>query len=280
MNTIELKGLTKRYKSFTLDHVDLSLPGGCIMGLIGENGAGKSTIIRLLLGLSQPDEGNISLFGFEGKERRLAKDDIGFVLDSLGLNEAYKLKHIDSIMKCAYSNWNSEEFFSLTQKLGVPDNKRISKMSQGTKMKLGIAIALSHNAKLLVLDEPTNGLDPVVRDEVTDILYDFIKDEEHSILISSHIVSDLEKLCDYIAFLHKGKLLLCEEKDRLYEEYGLLHCTLEQLEELDDKAVIGKRVNSYGVDAVVLRDAVPNDMKLSPMDIETLFIFMVKEKDK
>lgn len=280
MNAIELKGLTKRYKSFTLDHVDLSLPGGCIMGLIGENGAGKSTIIRLLLGLSQPDEGNISLLGFEGKDRRLAKDDIGFVLDSLGLNEAYKLKHIDSIMKCAYSNWNSEEFFSLTQKLGVPDNKRISKMSQGTKMKLGIAIALSHDAKLLVLDEATNGLDPVVRDEVTDIFYDFIKDEEHSILISSHIVSDLEKLCDYIAFLHKGKLLLCEEKDRLYEEYGLLHCTLEPLEELDDKAVIGKRVNSYGVDAVVLRDSVLKSMKLSPMDIETLFIFMVKEGNK
>ncbi len=280
MNTIELKGLTKRYKSFTLDHVDLTLPGGCIMGLIGENGAGKSTIIRLLLGLSQPDEGNISLLGFEGKEHRIAKDDIGFVLDSLGLNEAYKLKHIDSIMKCAYSNWNSEEFFLLTQKLGVPDNKRISKMSQGTKMKLGIAIALSHDAKLLVLDEATNGLDPVVRDEVTDIFYDFIKDEEHSILISSHIVSDLEKLCDYIAFLHKGKLLLCEEKDRLYEEYGLLHCTLEQLEELDDKAVIGKRVNSYGVDAIVLRDSVPKSMKLSPMDIETLFIFMVKEGNK
>lgn len=280
MNDIELKGLTKCYKSFTLDHVDLTLPGGCIMGLIGENGAGKSTIIRLLLGLSQPNEGSIKLLGFEGKERRLAKDDIGFVLDSLGLNEAYKLKHINSIMNCAYSNWNSEEFFLLTQKLGVPDNKRISKMSQGTKMKLGIAIALSHDAKLLVLDEATNGLDPVVRDEVTDIFYDFIKDEEHSILISSHIVSDLEKLCDYIAFLHKGKLLLCEEKDRLYEEYGLLHCTLEQLEELDDKAVIGKRVNSYGVDAVVLRDSVLKSMKLSPMDIETLFIFMVKEGNK
>ena len=183
-------------------------------------------------------------------------------------------------MNCAYSNWNSEEFFLLTQKLGVPDNKRISKMSQGTKMKLGIAIALSHDAKLLVLDEATNGLDPVVRDEVTDIFYDFIKDEEHSILISSHIVSDLEKLCDYIAFLHKGKLLLCEEKDRLYEAYGLLHCTSEQLDSLDDKAVIGKRINRYGVDAVVLRDAVPNDMKLSPMDIETLFIFMAKEEDK
>lgn len=280
MNTIEIKGLTKRYKSFTLDHVDLTLPGGCIMGLIGENGAGKSTMIRLLLGSSRPDEGSIALLGRVGEERRLAKEDIGFVLDALSLNEAYKLKHVNSIMKYAYKNWNSEEFFSLTERLGVPSSKRISKMSQGTKMKLGIAIALSHDAKLLILDEATNGLDPVVRDEVTDIFYDFIKDEEHSILISSHIVSDLEKLCDYIAFLHRGKLLLCEEKDRLYEAYGLLHCTAEQLNELDERAVVGKRVNRYGVDAVVLRDAVPSGMKLSPMDIETLFIFMVKEGEK
>ena len=280
MNTIEIKGITKHYKSFTLDHVSLTLPGGCSMGLIGENGAGKSTIIRLLLGLSQPDEGSITLLGFEGKERRLAKDDIGFVLDTLGLNEAYKIKHINSIMKCAYKNWNSEEFFSLTQKLGVPDNKRISKMSQGMRMKLGIAIALSHDAKLLILDEATNGLDPVVRDEVTDIFYDFIKDEEHSILISSHIVSDLEKLCDYIAFIHKGKLLLCEEKDRLYETYGLLHCTLEQLALLDEKAVIGKRVTHYGADVVIRREKAPKGTKLLPADIETLFIFMVKEGDK
>ena len=140
-------------------------------------------------------------------------------------------------------------------------------------MKLGIAAALSHDAKLLILDEATNGLDLVARDEVTDILYDFTKDEEHSVLISSHIVSDLEKLCDYIAFLHKGKLLLCEEKDRLYENYGLLHCTSEQLADLNDAAVIGKRVNRYGADVIIRREEAPKNLKLSPIDIETLFIF-------
>lgn len=217
MNSIEMKNVTKRYKDFTLDRLSLTLPGGCIMGLIGENGAGKSTVIRLLMSMSRPDEGKISLLGYEGEKIYLAKDNIGFVLDSIGFYQNYKLRHVDSIMRSAYRSWNSENFFSLAERLGVPGNKKISKMSQGMRMKPGIAAALSHDAKLLILDEATNGLDPVARDEVTDILYDFTKDEEHSVLISSHIVSDLEKLCDYIAFLHKGKLLLCEEKDRLYE---------------------------------------------------------------
>ena len=280
MNTIEMKSVTKHYKSFTLDKINLVLPGGCIMGLIGENGAGKSTIIRLLLGLSQPDGGNITLLGYEGKESYMAKEDIGFVPDGSGFNQNYKLRHVNNIMKCAYSNWNSEAFFSLAKRLGVPDNKKISKMSQGMRMKLGFAVALSHDAKLLILDEATNGLDPVARDEVIDILYDFTKDEEHSVLVSSHIVSDLEKLCDYIAFLHKGKLLMCEEKDRLYDEYRLLHCTSEQLAKIDETAIIGKRENQYGAEAVIRREAAPKGMALSPIDIETLFIFMVKEDVK
>lgn len=279
MNAIEIKNLTKRYKGFTLDNISLTLPKGFILGLVGENGAGKSTLIRLLLGMCRPNEGAVTLLGHEGKDSYLAKEDIGFVLDDMGLNGSYKLRNVDSLMKCAYRRWNSEQFYSMAEKLGVPKDKKISKMSKGMRMKLGIAIALSHDAKLLILDEATNGLDPVVRDEVTDIFYDFIKDEEHSILISSHIVSDLEKVCDYIAFLHKGKLLLCEEKDRLYEDYALLRCTWEQLSEIDEKAVIGKRVNSYGAEAVVLRDSVPKGMNLSPADIETLFIFMVKENE-
>lgn len=280
MNTIELRNVTKHYKGFTLDNVSLTLPGGCIMGLIGENGAGKSTVIRLLLGLSRPDSGSISLLGYEGKKLYLAKDDIGFVTESIGFAGGCKLHHIDSIMRSAYRSWNSEEFFSLAERFKLPDNKKISKMSQGMRMKLSIAAALSHNAKLLILDEATNGLDPIARDEVTDILYDFTKDEEHSVLISSHIVSDLEKLCDYIAFLHKGKLLLCEEKDRLYEEYGLLHCTVKQLEELDEKSIIGKRVNRYGADVIIHRRSAPKGVKLSTIDIESLYIFMVKEDDE
>ena len=257
MNTIELKGLTKHYNDFTLDSISLTLPGGCIMGLIGENGAGKSTMIRLLLGLSQPDSGSISILGYEGKDLYLAKDDIGFVMDCIGFDKGFKLRHVDSIMRSAYRSWNSEEFFSLAERFKVPDNKKISKMSQGTRMKLSIAAALSHNARLLILDEATNGLDPVARDEVTDILYDFTKDEEHSVLISSHIVSDLEKMCDYIAFLHMGKLFLC-----------------------DEKAIIGKRVNKYGADVIIYRKAAPKNFKISSIDIESLFIFMVKEDDE
>lgn len=280
MNTIELTNVTKRYKDFTLDNISLTLPGGCIMGLIGENGAGKSTLVRLLLGLSQPDSGRISILGHEGKDLYLAKNDIGFVMDCIGFDKGFKLRHVDSIMRSAYRSWNSEEFFSLAERFKVPDNKKISKMSQGMRMKLSIAAALSHNAKLLILDEATNGLDPVARDEVTDILYDFTKDEEHSVFISSHIVSDLEKLCDYIAFLHKGKLLLCEEKDRLYEEYGLLHCTVKQLDELDKKNIIGKRINQYGADVIIHRNTAPRDLKLSTIDIESLFIFMVKEAEE
>ena len=144
------------------------------------------------------------------------------------------------------------------------------------KMKLGIAIALSHHSKLLILDEATSGLDPVVRDEVVEMFSDFTRDEDHSILISSHIVSDLEKLCDYVAFLHKGKLLLYEEKDRLLAEYGLIHCTPQQLQALPQGAVIRQKVNPYGVEAMVLRGAVPADITVSPISIEELFVFMVK----
>ncbi len=145
------------------------------------------------------------------------------------------------------------------------------------KMKLGIAVALSHGAKLLLLDEPTSGLDPVVRDEVVDMFYDFTRDENHSILISSHIVSDLEKLCDYVAFLHKGKLLLCDEKDILLSEYGIIHCTVEQLSELDKEVIKYKKETPYGAEAIVSREDAPDGFKLSPISIEELFVFMVKE---
>ncbi len=153
----------------------------------------------------------------------------------------------------------------------------MSMKNEDMKMKLGIAIALSHNAKLLILDEATSGLDPVVRDEVVEMFSDFTRDENHSILISSHIVSDLEKLCDYVAFLHKGKLLLCEEKDQLLAEYGLIHCTSEELQNLPAEAIKYKKENPYGIEAMVLRNAVPAGVNVSPISIEELFVFMVKE---
>lgn len=164
----------------------------------------------------------------------------------------------------------------LLQKMSVPVNKKYGDFSRGMKMKMGIAIALSHDPKLLILDEATNGLDPVAKEEVLEMLFDFTREEDHSILISSHIVSDLEKLCDYIAFLHKGNLILMEEKDKLFEEYGVMHISRDQMETLDPKAIIGKRVSSYGAEVLIKRNEVPTGSEISPINIEDLFVFMVK----
>ena len=278
MNAIETRGLTKRYEGFTLDGLDLTLPAGCIMGLVGENGAGKSTTIRLLLGLTKPDAGSATVLGTPiGPDMRQAKQDIGVVLDDVGYPAGLKAGQIGKIMAAAYENWDRALFEKYLRDLDIPTDKKFSALSRGNKMKLGIAAAMSHDAKLLILDEPTGGLDPVVRDEVVDLFSDFTRDPGRSILISSHIVSDLEKLCDYIAFLHKGKLLLCEEKDRLLEEYGLIQCTREELARLAPGAVRGRRETPYHVQALVRRDALPAGMEVHPVTIEELFVMLVKE---
>lgn len=278
MNALEIRNLTKSYPGFTLDNLNLTLPSGCIMGLIGENGAGKSTTIKLILDMIHKDSGSIAIFGQENQDNiNLAKEDIGVVMDEIGIPECLTVKQVGNVMKHTFQNWDAGEYARLVQKLSLPDNKQFKDFSRGMKMKLGIAIALSHNAKLLILDEATSGLDPVVRDEVVEMFYDFTRDETHSILFSSHIVSDLEKLCDYIAFLHQGKLLLWEEKDQLLAEYGLLHCTAEELQSLPADAVKYKKENAYGIDAMVLRNALPSSIHVSPISIEELFVFMVKE---
>jgi len=277
MNAIEINNLCKSYPGFTLDCLNLKLPSGCIMGLIGENGAGKSTTIKLILDMIKKDSGTITLLGKDNINICLLKEDIGVVLDEVGIPSCLTAKQVGKIMKNTFKNWNEHTFSEFLSKMSIPDNKQFKDFSRGMKMKLGIAIALSHNAKLLILDEATSGLDPVVRDEILDIFSEFTRNETHAVLISSHIVSDLEKICDYIAFLHKGKLLLCEEKDLLKEQYAIIHCTAEQIAEFDPSAVIGKKENTYGVEAVVLKDSLPVNMQSSPIDIEQLFIFMVKE---
>ena len=277
MNAIETRGLTKRYEGFTLDGLDLTLPAGCIMGLVGENGAGKSTTIRLLLGLTKPDCGTAAVLGAPvGPDMRAAKQDIGVVLDDVGFPAGLRSGQIGKIMAAAYKNWDQGLFEKYLHDLDIPTDKKFSALSRGNKMKLGIAAAMSHDAKLLILDEPTGGLDPVVRDEVVDLFSDFTRDPARSILISSHIVSDLEKLCDYIAFLHKGKLLLCEEKDRLLEQYGLVQCTAEELGALAPGAVLGRRETPYHIEALVRRDALPAGTQVHPITIEELFVLLVK----
>lgn len=278
MNALEIKNLNKSFDGFSLDNLNLTLPSGCIMGLIGENGAGKSTTIKLILNMLHKDSGSITILGKDNEENiALTKEDVGVVMDEAGIPECLTAAQVGKVMKYTFKNWDDAEYRRLLTKLSLPDNKRFKDFSRGMKMKLGIAIAMSHGAKLLLLDEPTSGLDPVVRDEVVEMFSDFTRNENHSILISSHIVSDLEKLCDYVAFLHKGKLLLFEEKDELLSEYGIIHCTYEQLAELDRESLKYKKETPYGVEIMMRRADIPDSFKVIPISIEELFVFMVKE---
>lgn len=279
MNALEIRGLTKDYGAFCLRNLNLTLPSGCILGLIGENGAGKSTTIKLILDMIRKDEGTVTILGQDNqKNLRDLKQDIGVVLDEVGIPECLTPLQVGKIMAGTFTRWEDGLYREYLRRFSLPEKKPFKELSKGMKMKLGLAVALSHHPKLLILDEATAGLDPVVREEILDILTDFTRDESHSVLISSHIVSDLEKICDYIAILHQGQLLLCEEKDRLLETYGLLSCTREQLENLEPGTVLGKKGSPYGVQALVRRDLVPAGWNVSPVNTEELFIFLVKER--
>ena len=275
MNALEIRGLTKQRGDFVLRGLELTLPAGCIMGLIGENGAGKSTTIRLILNGLRRDGGTIAVYGKDNRAMTaLDREDLGVVLDEVGLPEYMNAQQIGRMMAGIFTHWQPEAYAGYLRRLALPEDKPFRDFSRGMKMKLGLAAALSHQPKLLLLDEATSGLDPVVRDDILTILSDFTRDEEHAVLISSHIVSDLEKICDYIAFLHRGRLLLCEEKDRLTEEYGILRGTTEGIE---PAAVCGQRATPYGTEYLLRRSAVPAGVPLGQVNIEDLFVFMAKE---
>jgi len=277
MNAIEVRNVCKAYQNFQLDHVSLTLPEGTILGLVGENGAGKTTLIRLILDLARKDAGEIQVYG---KDDAMSvpsfRNEVGVVLDEVSLPPVMKAAEIGKMMGMIYSAWDQVAYDGLLSGLKIPQDKCFKDFSRGNKMKLGIACALSHHPKLLILDEATSGLDPVVRDELLDILLDFTRDESHAILMSSHIVSDLEKACDYITFLHEGKLLLSEEKDRLREMYGKLICSREDFEKISPEDIIGKRDTGYGMQCIVKRTDVTRGLNLQPVGIEELFVVMVK----
>lgn len=275
MNALEIRGLTKRRGDFALQGLDLTLPAGCIMGLIGENGAGKSTTIRLVLNGLRRDGGTIAVYGKDNRAlTAVEREDISVVLDEVGLPEYMNAQQIGCMMAGIFTRWQPEVYRDYLRRLALPEDKPFKDFSRGMRMRLGLAAALSHQPKLLLLDEATSGLDPVVRDDILTILSDFTRNEEHAVLISSHIVSDLEKVCDYVVFLHKGRLLLCEEKDRLTEEYGILRGTTEGIE---PAAVCGQRATPYGTEYLVRRSAVPAGVPLGQVNIEDLFVFMAKE---
>ena len=279
MNAIELSHINKSFGDFAIRDLNLTVPSGTICGLVGENGAGKSTTIRLLMGALQPDSGTASVLGtnVSSPEFREVKEDVGVVLDEAYFPESLNAAQVGKIMAATYCQWDQKLYDSYLKRFDLPEKKQFKDFSRGMRMKLAIAVALSHQPKLLVLDEATAGLDPIVRDEVLDIFNEFTREEDHSILISSHILSDLEKLCDYIAFIHQGNLLFCEEKDRLLEEYGIFTDSAEQLECLLPEAIVAREPNGYGgVRALIRRDLAPAGFQLEKPSVEDIVLFLVK----
>lgn len=251
-NILEVKNLNKRYKGFELKNINLSLPHGMIMGLIGENGAGKTTTIKSILNLIKIDSGEIKIFGLDlVKDEKEIKENVGVVLDDSFLSEYLTGKDINKIMKKIYKNWDEELFFKYLKEFNLPTDKTSKEFSSGMKMKLKIAVALSHKPKLLILDEPTSGLDPVARNEILDIFQDFIENGENSILVSSHITSDLEHVADYITFINNGEIVMCKDKDELLEKYGIVKCSAKEFSSISSDDFVRYKKNKYDYELLV-----------------------------
>ena len=251
-NAIEIKGLTKHYDGFTLDHLSFNVPKGSIMGFIGQNGSGKSTTINTILNIVKADEGQIKVMGLDHiKDENEIKRNIAAVFDELPFNEQLNANDLDFILQDLFENWSSETYFGYLDRFALPRKKRFGQFSKGMKMKLQIASALSHGAKLLIMDEATTGLDPVVRNEILDIFMEYLQDEDNSILMSSHITSDLEKTADSVTFIDKGKLLLTGYKDDILDSHGILKCTKNDFAEIDKTDFISARLTDFGADVMV-----------------------------
>ena len=283
MNALEVSHLTKNYRSFTLDDVSFTLPGGTILGLIGENGAGKSTTIKCILNLVRRDGGDISVFGLDAvRDEQEVKAITGVVLDETTFHDGLSAPQVGKILSKLYPSWDMELYRDYLDKFGLTENKQVKAYSKGMKMKLSIAAAFAVRPRLLVLDEATSGLDPVVRDEILDELLSFISDEDHAVLLSSHITSDLEKAADYIVYLHKGRVAVSGAKDELLDTYGRLACTRAELEGIDPALLAGKRVSQFGCEALVKdRHALARrypGLTADPATLEDIMVFMGKEE--
>jgi len=280
---LEIRGLTKAYKKsdFRLKDVTFSVPKGAIMGFVGENGAGKSTTINCIINALIKDGGSVKIFGEEVSDNTIhTRDDIGVVLDTNAFAGYLTPKNIATAMKPIYTNWDDALFMKYLEKLKLPFKKKITTFSRGMTMKLGLAVALAHHPKLLILDEATGGLDPIVREEVLEIFLDFVQDENHSILLSSHITSDLEKIADYITFIHDGEIVLSEAKDELIYNYGLMRLKSTQFEEIDREDMIAFRQRDHQINVLVADKAAMakkyRDVVIDDISIEDVMLMIVK----
>ena len=276
-NSIEIQGLVKGYSSFTLGPIDLAVPAGAIVGLIGENGAGKTTLLKCLLGIAKPDRGTAQILGRDSGDRQ-AREDVGVVLDECLFHDSLLAGDVGKILSREDRQWDGALFGALLRRLELPADRLLKEFSRGMKMKLSLAAALAHHPRVLVLDEATSGLDPVVRDEVLDELMAFSAQGDRAILMSSHITTDLEKAADYIAYLHQGRLLLLEEKDRLLEDHGRLVCARADLAEVDPAYVLAVRRGQWSTEALIrdkaaFRRRYPK-LTVDPVSLDEIMVFL------
>ena len=285
LNAIEVKDLTKNYSSFLLNKVSFAVPKGAIMGFVGENGAGKTTTIKAILNLIRPDSGEINVLGeAPGSLSKKTKAMIGVVFDGSNLHDNLTASEVNTVMKNIYPNWDQKCYYEYMNRFELPIDKRLKEFSRGMKMKLSVSIALSHRPKLLILDEATSGLDPMVRDEILDIFLEFIQDEEHAILLSSHIISDIEKIADYVTFIHKGKIVFCESKDDLIYQHGVIRCRKEEVPGIDRSYIVGLRENSFGAEVMIRNKSSfqrkYHQYQVERTNLEEIMLFVSKGKER
>lgn len=279
-NVLELKDVTKDYGDFKLDSVNLTVAKGGICGFIGQNGAGKTTTISLILDIIKKDAGIIRVFGEDMEKNAAAlKERIGVVFDEMGFHDFMTAKVISKMMANIYKNWDEKQFFTYLEKFSLPKKKRCGAFSRGMRMKLQIAVAMSHGAELLIMDEPTSGLDPIVRNEILQIFQEFVMEENHTILLSSHITGDLERIADEVVFINKGKIILAGNKDEILERHGIIKCKNHELASIDDNDIISIRPTSFCTEVLVADRWVcerkyPN-MTMEQSTLEDIMIFYV-----
>lgn len=284
-NVIELKNVVKDYGDFKLDHISFAVPEGSVCGFIGQNGAGKTTTINLILDIINRDEGEISLFGKPvDKDHAYVREDVGVVFDEMGFHEFMTAKDINIMMKNIYKNWDEVAFFDYLKKFSLPSKKKCGAFSRGMRMKLQISVAMSHKAKLLIMDEPTSGLDPIVRNEMIGIFRDFVVEEDHTILLSSHITGDLEKIADEVVFIDGGKIVFSGNKDEILEKHGILKCKKEEASKVSEALIVGVEKEAYSTSILVNdRQAAAKlypDMVIEEAALEDIMIYYVNAKKR
>ena len=279
MNKIEIKNLKKNYQNFSLKDVNFSIPEGYVTGFIGRNGMGKTTTIKSILSLIQYQGEILSIH--DDEKTKLDNQKIGVIMDDSFLAKDWNMELVNQAMKVGYDEWNENAYWKFLEKFNIDKKLKVKELSRGMKIKLMLSIALSHNAELLILDEPTSGLDPSMREEFVEVISDYMQDDKHTVLFSTHITQDLETIADYIVFIDNGEIVLALEKEEFINYFMILKCGLENQNILDSSAILGQKKTKYNIEYLVKRDAIdeiPNEYVEDAITIDKIMILYGREK--